>query len=144
MRATLIMSLFFCCMLSACSTPKDPEPTRLAIVPAAEARQHLDEICTVEMTVRSSKHEVDKELYYLDSEADYKDPRNLAVVILEKHLPAFRDQGIDQPNDYYQGKRIRVTGNIIFEDDQYQINVREPGQIEMVKTPDAGDVSERQ
>ncbi|MHB1424285.1 MAG: prepilin-type N-terminal cleavage/methylation domain-containing protein [Gemmataceae bacterium] len=104
------------------------------VVAAEKARDHLNETCTIEMEVRSSKHEVDKQVFYLDSEADYKDKKNLAVVIAEADLHRFQERKIEDPSSYYRGKRLRVTGKVVFQDDQFQVHVTSPSQIEIVQT----------
>ncbi|MBY0396264.1 MAG: hypothetical protein K2X91_07315, partial [Thermoleophilia bacterium] len=70
--------------------------------------------------------------YYLDSEADYDSPTNLAVLIDYDHAPAFKAKGIDNPAEHYKGKRIRVTGTVIREEDQTRIRVTDPARIEVV------------
>ena len=102
------------------------------IVPAAEARQHLDEICSVEMTVRLTKEIPDK-VCYLDSEANYKDPKNVAVMIAASSREDFQKAGIDDICAYYKGKVIRVTGRVVFASEQVRIRIDDPKQIEVVK-----------
>ena len=104
------------------------------IVPAEKAREYRDKACTVELVVRSSKHETSRMVFYLDSEEDYRDPKNLAVVISEQDLPKFREAGIEDPSIHYHGKRLRVRGKVVFEDDQYQIHVKDPICIETVES----------
>lgn len=85
------------------------------------------------MTVKASKHEVDKPITYLDSEVDYKDPKCLAVVIADSARTAFMEQNINDPSSFYRYKRIRVTGRIVFDGDQYQIHVNSPKQIQVIE-----------
>lgn len=101
-------------------------------IPAERAREHVGSCCTVEMTVKSSKHEPDKHIYYLDSEEDYLNANNLAVVIAETDLEQFRANGIQNPAQHYQNKTIRVTGDVVFNDEQFQICVANPSNIEVV------------
>jgi DNA/RNA endonuclease YhcR with UshA esterase domain len=104
------------------------------IIPAAEVRKHIGKECTAEMTVRSSKNAVPRKTYYLDSEDDFHDEKNLAVVISYDHAAKFQEAGIDDPAEYYKGKIIRVTGKVIEEDDQVRIRVDDPKQIKLVET----------
>lgn len=107
-------------------------PGEETVVPAAVARQKRGQSCVVEMVVQSSKHEQDRHIYYLDSEVDYRDAKNVAVVIGEKDLDKFRKAGIEDPSKFYFRKRIRVAGTIVFEDDQYQIHVKDPDRIKVL------------
>lgn len=112
--------------------PDEPKPP----IPARESSQHVGERCTVEMHVRATKDETSRKLYYLDSEADFRDPVNLAVVIDYENLPAFRKAGIPDPIAHYKGKKIHVTGKITrnkSNSDGLEIQVREPGEIRIVK-----------
>jgi hypothetical protein len=105
------------------------------VIPAAEAREHLNEEGVVELTVRSSKHAVPRRVTYLDSEADFKDPKNVAVLIADDVLPKFREAGVADPAGHYKGKTIRVTGKItlFLELNAVRIHVTDPEQIEEVE-----------
>jgi hypothetical protein len=100
---------------------------------ASEARNHIDKTCTAEMTVRSSKNAGPRREYYLDSEDDFRDEKNLAVVISYDHADLFKQAGIDDPAEHYKGKTIRVTGKVIHENDQVRIRVEDPKQIKIVE-----------
>jgi hypothetical protein len=102
------------------------------VIPATEARNHVDETCTVEMTVRSSKNAAPRREYYLDSEEDFRDEKNLALVISYDHADLFKQAGIDDPAEHYKGKTLRVTGKVIRESDQVRIRVEDPKQIKLV------------
>ncbi|MDR3639572.1 MAG: hypothetical protein P4L84_37570 [Isosphaeraceae bacterium] len=102
------------------------------VIAAAEARNHVDQNCTVEMTVRSSKNAAHKREYYLDSEEDFRDEKNLALVISYDHADVFKQAGVDDPAEHYKGKLIRVTGKVIRENEQVRIRVEDPKQIQKV------------
>jgi hypothetical protein len=108
----------------------DDKPPR--VVAAADAKNHVDERCTVEMTVRSSKNAAPRREYYLDSEEDFHDENNFAVVISYDHVEPFQRAGIDDPAEHYRGKKLRVTGTVIHENDQIRIRVEKPEQIKIV------------
>ena len=93
---------------------------------APDAKNHIDERCTVEMTVRSSKNAAPRREYYLDSEEDFRDEKNFAVVISYDHADLFKKAGIDDPAEHYKGKKLRVTGKVIHENDQVRIRVEKP------------------
>lgn len=125
----------FCCsvlaisMASATAALAD-EPK---VIPAAEAKDHLDKTLTVELTVKSVKNAEKVETYFLDSEEDYKDEKNLAVLIAYEFAPKFKAAGIDDPTEHYKGKTIRVTGKIVKEGPQTRMRVTEPKQITIVE-----------
>ena len=106
------------------------------VVAAPEAKNHVDERCTVEMTVRSSKNAAPRREYYLDSEEDFHDEKNFAVVISYDHADLFKQAGIDNPSEHYMGKTLRVTGKIIHENDQVRIRIEDPKQIKIVENKD--------
>jgi hypothetical protein len=109
-----------------------PDDGKTRVIAAPEARNHIDEHCTVEMTVRASKDAATRKEYYLDSEEDYHDEKNFAVVISYDHADLFKKAGIDDPAEYYMGKKLRVTGKVIKESDQTRIRVEKPDQIKIV------------
>jgi hypothetical protein len=111
----------------------DDVKTTDKIIPAAEIRDHVGKECTAEMTVKASKNAVPRRTYYLNSEEDFHDEKNLAVVISYDHAAKFQEAGIDDPADYYKGKTIRVTGKVIKEDDEVRIRVEDPKQIKLVE-----------
>jgi hypothetical protein len=111
----------------------DDTKTKEKIIPAAEIRSHVGKECTAEMTVKASKNAVPRRTYFLDSEEDFHDEKNLAVVISYDHIAKFQEAGIDDPAEYYKAKTIRVTGKVIEEDDQVRIRVDDPKQIKLVE-----------
>jgi DNA/RNA endonuclease YhcR with UshA esterase domain len=111
----------------------DDDKTKGKIIPSAEIRNHIGKECTAEMTVKSSKNAVPRRTYFLDSEEDFHDEKNLAVVISYDHAAKFQEAGIDDPAEYYKGKTIRVTGKVIEENDQVRIRVDDPKQIKLVE-----------
>ncbi len=108
----------------------DEKPPKL--VAAADAKSHIDERCTVEMKVLASKDAGPRRENYLDSEEDFHDEKNFAVVISYDHAEKFKKAGIDNPADYYMGKKLRVTGKVIAENDQVRIRADDPAQIKIV------------
>ncbi|MDB5351938.1 MAG: hypothetical protein JWN86_3185 [Planctomycetota bacterium] len=116
----------------AISLGDDPKSAS-KIVPAAEAKDHLDKECTVEMTVLSSKNAEKSKVFYLDSEKDFRDPKNAVVVISYDHLDAFKKAGIDDPSTHYLNKTIRVLGTPKKVSDQVRIRVEDPKKIEVLK-----------
>jgi acetyl esterase/lipase len=104
-----------------------------APIPAAQAKDHIGERATVEMTVAASKNAEKRLEYYLDSEPNFSDEKNFCVVIGYDHAKPFADAGIANPAEHYKGKTLRVTGTIIRENEQTRIRVEDPGQIKIVE-----------
>lgn len=105
---------------------------------AAQAREHLNERVTVQFKVLHAKAASDPDRVYLDSEKDYKDPKNLGILIEAAALPSFRKAGIEKPAEYYDGKTIRVAGKPFLRDDVVFIKVEKPEDIEVIKPKKAG------
>lgn len=99
-----------------------------------EAIKRVDKQVTVQMVVRSSKNALEKRHeIYLDSEADFRDEKNLAVVVTEEGAGKFKDAGIDDPAEHFRGKTIRVTGKVIRKDDRPRIEIDDPKDIRIVE-----------
>ena len=99
---------------------------------APEARTSLNQQVTVEMRVKAAKNCQRCSLMFLDSEEDHHDPRNFAVAVTEAGKGKLRELQMDDPAAHFKGKTIRVTGVVIVKDEQPQIEVDHPGQIEVV------------
>ena len=56
----------------------------------------------------------------------------MAVSVSETGNIRFKEMKIDDPANHFKGKVIRVTGMVIVKDNQPQIEVDDPGQIEVV------------
>ncbi|WP_422925081.1 hypothetical protein [Singulisphaera sp. PoT] len=106
---------------------------KAVVRPAAEAKDHLDEEGTYELVVRTTKNAEPRKVYYLDSEEDFHDEKNLAIVITYADAEKFEKLGIKDPSTHYKGKTIRVKGKVINESSQTRIHVTEPSQIEVVE-----------
>ena len=111
------------------SRADDPKPK---VIPATEANDHLDKPCIVEMTVRLSKNAEPRKEFYLDSEEDFHDPKNVAVVISYDALDAFKKAGIDDPSKHYLSKKIRVEGTPKREAQQVRMRITDPKFITVV------------
>jgi DNA/RNA endonuclease YhcR with UshA esterase domain len=99
---------------------------------APTARTRINEQVTVEMVVRAAKNCQRCSLMFLDSEEDHHDPKNFAVAVTETGKGKFREARIDDPADHFKCKTIRVTGLVTLKDNQPQIEVDDPRQIEVV------------
>lgn len=124
----LVLGLF--AVTSWCALADEPR-----VIPADEARQHLNQECTVRMTVESSKNAEPRKKYFLDSMARYRDFKNLSVQISYEDAEAFRKLGIQDPAAHYKGKTILVTGKIVLnlELNELRVNVTDPRQIRIIE-----------
>jgi glucose/arabinose dehydrogenase len=99
----------------------------------AEAIKKVNEKVVVEMQVKASKNRLEKRgEIYLDSEEDFHDKKNLAVVIQKKGAAKFKEAGIDDPAAYFKGKTIRVTGTVILEEKRPRIVIEDPNSIKIL------------
>jgi hypothetical protein len=114
-----------------CIDDPPPKPAQSPI-PAAKARESIGKTATFEMIARHTNNGTHEKAYFLDSENDYKDEANLAIVISYDHMKAFQDSGIDDPAKHYRGKRLHVTGKVIHQANQTRIRVTTPDQIKIV------------
>jgi hypothetical protein len=97
-----------------------------------QARVKVNEKVFVELTVRAVKDRLEKRKeIYLDSEEDFRSPKNLAVVINVAGAARFKEKGIDDPATHFKDKTIRVRGVVTVVDDVPRILVEDPGQIEV-------------
>ena len=70
--------------------------------------------------------------FFLDSEEDHRDPKNLGVVVTTAGAAKFNEANIDNPAAHFKGKSIRVQGTVILKENRPYIEVDKPGQIEVV------------
>jgi DNA/RNA endonuclease YhcR with UshA esterase domain len=78
-----------------------------------EARKHVGKKITVEMTVKASKNALSKRgEIYLDSEENFRDVNNFAVVITKKGAASLEADGINDPATHFLGKAIRAKGMV--------------------------------
>jgi hypothetical protein len=76
----------------------------------------------------AQRHEI-----YLDSEENFRDEKNLAVVITEEVAGKFKDAGIENPAEHFRGKTIRVTGTVTLKEDRPRIEVSDPKAIKLIE-----------
>jgi hypothetical protein len=100
-----------------------------------EARSKVGEKITVEMTVQSAKDRLEKrgELY-LDSESDFHDEKNFAVVITKAGAKSLKDAGINRPAEHFKQKKIRATGTVKEVDKVPRIEIDDAKQIKLVES----------
>ena len=97
-----------------------------------EAINRVNELVTVEMVVQRTKCCTSSRQVFLDSEASYRDPKNLGVVSprVDERNSARRALTTRQP--HFSGKTIRVRGAVIRKEKGPYIEVNDPSEIEIV------------
>jgi len=85
------------------------------------------------MLVRAAKNCAHCSQIFLDSEQDHHDPKNMAVAVTGTGKGKFKEAKIDDPAGHFRGQVIRVTGVVTFKNNQPQIEVDDPRQIEIVR-----------
>jgi hypothetical protein len=117
-------------LLPALSAADEPKP-----ITAAEAVKSVGKTTVVvEMEVKKAKDRLEKRgIIYLDSEDDFKDPKNLGVAISAEAAAKFKEKGIADPAAHFQGKTIRVRGCVMRFEDRPYLPVHDPEQIVVVE-----------
>src|SRR5262245_36649262 len=108
-------------LVATCLWAADEKPVRIK---PEEARQHVDKKVEVVFEVKASKHSEKRKTTYLDSEASFRDEKNLGIAVSEQGIADLKQKrGVDAPADYYRGKKIRVIGKVVLEEDRPYIKV---------------------
>jgi DNA/RNA endonuclease YhcR with UshA esterase domain len=101
---------------------------------SVEARKKVGKEITVKMEVKAAKDRLEKHgEIYLDSEQDFKDKKNFAVVITKKGARSLKKAGVADPAGHYKGKTIRAKGKVKEVDGVPRIEVDDAKQIGIVK-----------
>lgn len=98
-----------------------------------EARKKVGERITVEMTVQSAKDRLEKRgEVYLDSEQDFRDAKNFAVVINRAGAESLKKAGIASPAEHFKNKKIWASGTVKEVDKVPRIEVDDAKQMKIV------------
>ena len=126
MRTALLLPLIVVVVVAA------TEPTK-PLTPV-EAIKKVDEEITVQMLVKATKNRLEKRgEIYLDSEEDFRDEKNLGVVVTRAGAAKFKEAGVDDPAVHFKDKTIRVKGKVIIKQKRPWIEVDDPKQIKIVE-----------
>jgi hypothetical protein len=88
---------------------------------------------TVQMLVRATKNRLEQRgEIYLDYEEDFRDEKNLAVVVTKRGAAKFKEAGVDDPAVHFKDRIIRVKGKLIVQDSRPRIEVDDPDQIRII------------
>jgi hypothetical protein len=97
-----------------------------------EARKAVGKTITVQMTVKAAKDRLEKRgEIYLDSEEDFKDEKNFAVVINKDGAADFKKKGIDDPAAHFKNQEIIASGEVKEVDNIPRIEISEAKQIKL-------------
>lgn len=100
----------------------------------AEAVKKVNEKVIVQMEVKAAKNRLEKRgEIYLDSEEDFRDEKNLGVVITKAGAAKFKEAGIDDPAEHFLGKTLRVIGTVLLKEERPRIEIDDPDQIGIVE-----------
>jgi hypothetical protein len=131
MHASLLLLPLIWTATVVADEPKDAKP-----LPPAEAAKLVGQTCTVELTVKASKNALAKrQKVYLDSEENFKDDANFAVILTQAAADKLKEQGIDDPAVHYKGKTVRVTGEVSRDEEHGypRIVLDDPTKIQIVQ-----------
>lgn len=107
---------------------------RRPISPVEAIRQIGKPSVVVQMRVKKAKDRLsNRGIVYLDSEEDFNDPNNLEIVISAQAAEKYKQKGISNLADYFQGKVIRVSGCVMRFESRPYLPVFDPEQIKIVK-----------
>lgn len=117
------------CLLALLGAKLTAEDTDKWLAPA-DARRLVGQEVKVEVTIRTGKNRLEKRgEIYLDLELDFRDAKNLAIVITRDGATDFATQGIADPAEHFVNKKIRVTGKVSVAQDVPRIEVNSAKQI---------------
>jgi serine/threonine protein kinase/WD40 repeat protein len=98
-----------------------------------EASTAVGQSVILDMTVRSVAVNKPGEWMYLNSEENYKSPKNMLVAIKFPTLERRTAMGITQVNEKIVGLRIRVTGTVTLYRDAPEIVVEQTEQLRLLR-----------
>jgi DNA/RNA endonuclease YhcR with UshA esterase domain len=70
---------------------------------------------------------------FLNSEKDFRDPKNLTLFIDKDALAKFKEAKIDDPAAHFKGKTVHVEGKVVLYRDRPEIKVSGPDAIKVVE-----------
>src|SRR5689334_7356010 len=122
MRTPSAMALLVSALVALPATAEDAKP-----LTPVEALKKVNEKVLVQMRVRATKNRLEKRgEIYLDSEEDFRDEKNLGVVITKTGAAKFKESGVDNPAIHFRDKIIRVKGTVIIKESRPRIEINDP------------------
>src|SRR5262245_9473066 len=125
----LVAALSVPLLLAPAFGADDPRPVSAAEAVKLVGRPEV----VIEMVVKKAKDRTAKRgIVFLDSEEDFKDPRNLGVAVSAGAAEKFRARGISDPAAHFLGKTVRVRGCVMVFEERPYLPVLDPDQIRVV------------
>src|SRR5437879_11568148 len=116
-------------MVAVQATTDDTRP-----LTPVEAIKKVNEEVTVQMLVKATKNRLEKRgEIYLDSEADFRDEKNLGVVVTKTGAAKYKEVGVNDPAVHFKDKTVRVKGTVLLKEGRPRIEVDDPKQIQIVE-----------
>ncbi|WP_218311571.1 hypothetical protein [Alteromonas antoniana] len=155
MRALLVLSFLLTLVgCSATHTTTQTLPKKSVVSDTMEMRrvaaeQYPASVIDGSYTLKVVATGQQRNAVFLNTQEDYRDPRNITIALSPKLAKAFYSQHQQQPQDYFKGKTIAVSGElkqveILFLKDgrpsgkyYYQTHVR-PGSLDDIRIVSAG------
>jgi DNA/RNA endonuclease YhcR with UshA esterase domain len=128
-RSTVYTAYLFFGLLGVQSYAGDEKP-----LTPVEARKQVGKKIEVQLKPAVIKDRLEKRgEIYMDSEKDFRDEKNFAIVITEKGANRFKEKGIKDPAKHFDEKEIRVKGLVTEVQGVPRIEVDDPDQISIVE-----------
>jgi alkaline phosphatase D len=106
----------------------ESEKTSEGTINTTEAAKKVGEEVTVEFTVKATGGSSGR--VFLNSLADFRDPKNFTVVLEKGYLNKAKD--IAEPREHFKGKKLQVTGKVELYKETAQIKVTDPRQVKIL------------
>lgn len=124
MKSVLAFAILLAALLQL--QAQDIEPT----VPADAVKSLGKPSAYIELTVQATKNRLEKRgLIYLDSEASFEDANNLGIALSAGVAEQLKSVGIEKPEEYFLGKKIRVTGPVMRFEERLYLPVLDIAQL---------------
>ena len=108
-----------------------------ALVKVEDIHEFVGSQVKVQYVVRSSTLINAKKICFLNSQKDYRDKKNFAVVIKSDTLEAFADQGVANPAKHFYRKNIEVRGTVTRHQGKPQLLVTKFEQVKILNSKHA-------
>jgi DNA/RNA endonuclease YhcR with UshA esterase domain len=97
----------------------------------ADAAGKVNEQVTVEMEVKAATTR--GSVCFLNSEEDFKNPKNFTLFIDKDALAKFKEAKIDDPSSHFKGKLVRAQGKVVLYQNRPEIKLGGPDDIKIVE-----------
>jgi DNA/RNA endonuclease YhcR with UshA esterase domain len=103
-----------------------------APVTPEQAAKMVGKTVTVEMVVKSAKRGGGGDVWFLNSRADHKDPKNFVLFVTRAAVEKFEAAKVERPHRHFEGKTVRATGKVGLFRDRPEMRIEDPAQIKLV------------